>query len=314
MRRRSGPGLELVDRRSGGEDCTLAGGEQDAQCLAFAAEAGLYQVLGGQGLLRGPDGVEHVGLASAVGCTLGPADLDDLLAGLVEEGREAGAVAADAFQGPASATGDVLAGEVQQAPVTAGIRRGIGAVQDRADGTDGRCREGVSVGIDANDAVDLFCQDGHVVVLLAGRTAVVGVGLDGVTAWRNCDESRRKADKLLIKPTGGPGRRRCPADISEERQPLTGRQLRFESCRIIGLEPGSNPSRAAEELSQLCFSRSCNGAAGLRARYDGVPFVERMAWGWCRRVRGVPSRTLMRDPATARSGATPDTDVGGRSA
>ncbi|GAA3475997.1 hypothetical protein GCM10018966_005240 [Streptomyces yanii] len=26
-------------------------------------------------------------------------------------------------------------------------------------------------------------------------------------------------------------------------------------------------------------SRSCNGAAGLRARYDCVPSVERMAWG-----------------------------------
>lgn len=62
--------------------------------------------------------------------------------------------------------------------------------------------------------------------------AVVGVGLGGVTAWRNCDESHRDtADKLLIKPTGGPGRRPRPADISAERQPLTGRQLIFESCR-----------------------------------------------------------------------------------
>ncbi|KPI33195.1 hypothetical protein OV450_6688 [Actinobacteria bacterium OV450] len=285
-------GLELVDRRRGGEDCALAGGEKDSQCLAFAAESGLYEVLGCQGLLRGPDGVEHVGLASAaVGCPLGPADFDDLFAGLVEEGREAGAIAAGAFQGPAAAARDVLAGEVQQAPVTAGVRRGIGAGQDCPDGTDGRCCEGVPVGIDADDAVDLFCEYGHVVVLLAGRTAVVGVGLGGVTAWRNCDESRRKADKLLIKPTGGPGRRRCPADISGERQPLTGRQLCFESCRIIGAEPGSNPSRAAEELSQLCFSRSCNGAAGLRARYDCVPSVERMTWGGvagsvgCRRRR-----------------------------
>lgn len=29
----------------------------------------------------------------------------------------------------------------------------------------------------------------------------------------------------------------------------------------------------------LCFSRSCNGAAGLRARYDCVPSVEQMTWG-----------------------------------
>ncbi|MER8237315.1 cytochrome P450, partial [Streptomyces sp. NPDC094049] len=29
----------------------------------------------------------------------------------------------------------------------------------------------------------------------------------------------------------------------------------------------------------LCFLRSCNGAAGLRARYDCVPSVGRMTWG-----------------------------------
>ncbi|WP_338673851.1 hypothetical protein V1460_12780 [Streptomyces sp. SCSIO 30461] len=44
--------------------------------------------------------------------------------------------------------------------------------------------------------------------------------------------------------------------------------LCFESCRITSAEPGSNPSRAAEELSQLCFLRLRNGAAGLRARHD----------------------------------------------
>ena len=32
-------------------------------------------------------------------------------------------------------------------------------------------------------------------------------------------------------------------------------------------------------LPPLSFSRSCNGAAGLRARYDCVPSVEAMAWG-----------------------------------
>ncbi|MFE5143532.1 hypothetical protein ACFRDV_38815 [Streptomyces fagopyri] len=29
----------------------------------------------------------------------------------------------------------------------------------------------------------------------------------------------------------------------------------------------------------LCFSWSCNGAAGLRARYGCVPSVDRMTWG-----------------------------------
>jgi hypothetical protein len=41
--------LELVDRGGGGEDGSVAGGEQDAQGLALAAEPGLDQVLGGQG-------------------------------------------------------------------------------------------------------------------------------------------------------------------------------------------------------------------------------------------------------------------------
>lgn len=172
-------GLELVDRGSGSENRTLAGGEQDTQRLTLAAEPGLDQVLGGQGLLGGPDGIEHVGLASApVGSPLGPADLDDMFAGLVKKGRESGTVAADAFQSPAAATGDMFTGEVQQAPVTAGVGRGVCAGQDSADGADGGSREGVAVGVDADDAVDLFCKHGHAVVLLRGRTTVVGVGLE----------------------------------------------------------------------------------------------------------------------------------------
>ncbi|GGV60601.1 hypothetical protein GCM10010228_08580 [Streptomyces massasporeus] len=160
----------------------MAGGEKDTQRLALAAESALYQVLGGQGLLRGPDGIEHDGLASAqVGGPLRPADLDDLLAGLVKERDESGAVAADAFQSPAAAAGDLLPGEVQQTPVTAGVGWGIGAGQDCTDGIDSRCCEGISVGVDANDAVALFYQDGHVVVLIIGRTAVVNLRCGGVT-------------------------------------------------------------------------------------------------------------------------------------
>jgi hypothetical protein len=175
----------------------------------------------------------------------GRPDLDDLLACVVQEGRQAGAIASDAFQSPAATAGDVLTSEVEQAAVAAGIGRGIGAGQEGADGTDGSRGEGVTVGIDADDAVNLFCEHGHAVALLRADDRN-GVGLGGVTAWRNCDESRRKADKLLIKPTGGPGRRPDPADISGKRQPLTGRQLPRESCRITSVEPGSNPSRAAE--------------------------------------------------------------------
>ena len=105
---------------------------------------------------------------------------------------------------------------------------------------------------------------------------MVGVGLGGVTTWRNCDESRREADKLLIKPTGGSGRRPRPADISGARQPLMGRQLCCESCRITSAEPGSNPSRAAEELSQLCFPQAMSTG-------PPVPSAER----WATREQGV---------------------------
>lgn len=93
----------------------------------------------------------------------------------------------------------------------------VGGLQDGTDRTEGGCGESVAVDVDA--------------------------GLGGATAWQNCDESRRKADKLLIKPTGEPSRHRRPADISAARQPLTGRQFSFESCRNAEIEPGSNPSR-----------------------------------------------------------------------
>ncbi|MFF5106691.1 hypothetical protein [Streptomyces sp. NPDC000134] len=100
----------------------MTGGKQHPQRFAFATEAGLDWMLGGQGLLGSPDGVEHVGLAAAaVGRSFRAADLDDLLTGLVQEDREAGALAADAFQGPAAAAGNLLAGEVQQALVAADI-------------------------------------------------------------------------------------------------------------------------------------------------------------------------------------------------
>jgi hypothetical protein len=38
----------------------------------------------------------------------------------------------------------------------------------------------------------------------------VGTGLVEVTEWHICDGSRPRADRLLIRPTGGPGRCRQP--------------------------------------------------------------------------------------------------------
>ncbi|WP_420082979.1 helix-turn-helix domain-containing protein (plasmid) [Streptomyces sp. JL4002] len=47
----------------------------------------------------------------------------------------------------------------------------------------------------------------------------------------------------------------------------------------VGVLHGSTPALRPADLPPLCFSRSCNGAAGLRARYDCVPSVDRMTWG-----------------------------------
>ncbi|WP_369250608.1 hypothetical protein [Streptomyces sp. R41] len=61
-----------------------------------------------------------------------------------------------------------------------------------ADGGHRRGGQGVAVGVDADDALDLFCQHGHAVALLSDEDdRVVGVTLGGATAWQNCDESRR---------------------------------------------------------------------------------------------------------------------------
>jgi hypothetical protein len=58
------------------------------------------------------------------------------------------------------------------------------------------------------------------------------VSVWGSTWWRSCEGSRRKADKLLIKPTGGPGRHSGGP----------GRQVWFMACRRsaggFGVRPG----------------------------------------------------------------------------
>lgn len=163
--------LELVDRGGGGADGSMAGGEQDAQGLALATEPRLDQMLGGQGFLCRPDRIAHVGLAPATGSgALGSTDFQDLFTCLIEEGGQTLAVAANAFQAPATTAGDVLAGVVQQPPVVAtGVGGDISAGRDAANGAHGRSGEGVTVGVEADDAVDLFCEHGHVVVLLHGR-------------------------------------------------------------------------------------------------------------------------------------------------
>ena len=51
---------------------------------------------------------------------------------------------------------------------------------------------------------------------------------------------------------------------------------------VMGCQARSATARGGPEplgVTPLCFSRSCKGAAGLRARHDCVPPVERMTWG-----------------------------------
>ncbi|WP_405624452.1 hypothetical protein [Streptomyces sp. NBC_00076] len=124
-------------------------------------------MLGGQSLAGCADGAEHVHLASAADRrTLGAADLDDAFAGILEEGGEAGAEAAGAFEYPAAAAGHMRAGEVEKALVAAVVDGGVGGLQEGADGADGCCGEGVAVSIDSDDAVDVFCKHGHAFVVL----------------------------------------------------------------------------------------------------------------------------------------------------
>ncbi|MFH9016639.1 hypothetical protein ACH4C6_35810 [Streptomyces sp. NPDC017943] len=101
----------------------MAGDEENPQSLAFPSVPRLDEVLAGEGSLACSDGVGHLGLAAAADRrSLGTQDLDSLFAGLVEEGGQPGAITADSFHRPATTVGDVLAGELQQAPVAAGVR------------------------------------------------------------------------------------------------------------------------------------------------------------------------------------------------
>jgi hypothetical protein len=70
----------------------------------------------------------------------------------------------------------------------------------------------IAVGVDADHGVDEFCQHGHRPDPLLGersdqQSAPAWVR---VTEWHIGDGSRPWADRLLIRPTGGPGRCRHP--------------------------------------------------------------------------------------------------------
>jgi len=144
-----------------------------------------------QRLTGSTDRVQRVGLgARAAGWPLGSADLDDLLTTLEQEAGQAGTVAAGTLDRPATAPVDLDPGGLQQLVVAGGVGAGRGLAQDATGRGERGGGQGVAMGVDADDAIDGVCQHGHAVVLPRRKTAVVGVGLGGVTARHNCDGSQ----------------------------------------------------------------------------------------------------------------------------
>jgi hypothetical protein len=118
-------------------------------------------------LAGGPYGIQRVALGAGTrGQPLGSADLQDLLAALLQEHRQPGAEAAGSFHRPTPTARNLHAGEVEQLLVADGIGAHGGLGQHTAEVADGGGGQGVAVGVDADDAVDELCQHGHAVVLL----------------------------------------------------------------------------------------------------------------------------------------------------
>ena len=111
---------------------------------------------------------------------------------------------------------------------------------------------GVAVGVDTDDGVDEFCQHGHRPgSFLRGAGQRSAPAWVGVTEWHICDGSRPRADRLLIRPTGGPGRCRRPDGQVNDKARRSG-QICSESRRVTGTEPGGPPPRStATTLTDL---------------------------------------------------------------
>jgi hypothetical protein len=180
--------LELV----GGADLRGAGAvasrQQDPQRLPVPTATGRQQVVLGQRLSGGADGVQGVTLGpGAPRRPLGPADLDHPLAAGLQERRQPGAVATRALHRPAASTGHLHPGELEQLTVAGRVchHRRLG---DQATHHVGySSREGVAVGVDADHSVDDAGQPGH----RSGSSLSWSgcVGLED-TARHSCDGSQ----------------------------------------------------------------------------------------------------------------------------
>jgi excisionase family DNA binding protein len=115
--------LEVVDRARAGLYRALPGGDQDPDGFPVAALAWLGQVLAAKRLMGGSDRVKVIGLGAVTACRPGrTVELDHPLALLKQVGREAGSVAAGAFDRPDPAAWCLLDGE----PVNVQVAIGVG--------------------------------------------------------------------------------------------------------------------------------------------------------------------------------------------
>jgi hypothetical protein len=142
-----------VDRRPGG----LGGPEQDGMVdlvghgftLGHPHDLNLWAVVVLQELEQVP------GDRPLTGRPAGPVDLDHPLAAADQHPRQPRAIAARTLDRKAAAAGDVRAGELQQ-PLVAGPIGDYGDLPKQAtNGGGGRRGQGVAVGVDADNAIDL---------------------------------------------------------------------------------------------------------------------------------------------------------------
>lgn len=159
-------GLEVADRCRARTDRTLVGGQQNSQRRTLATTARGEQVFRGQDLASGAHGSDRIGLAAAtLRRSLGAAHFDDPLACGAEEGRQSGSAPSRSLQNPTPITRNILASKSKQVPVSALIGGRLGMREYRAECGHRHRDEGAAVGIDADNAVDLFCRHGQAVVL-----------------------------------------------------------------------------------------------------------------------------------------------------
>ena len=202
-------GAQPVGLRGGRGGQFLAGSEQDAQGFTDAVGARGGQPVGVE-LQRGEHGevrVDRIGLAAAPpGLPRRLVALEDRQAGRGQRASQADAEAAGALDGDHhSRSGTVLSDPAEQLEVA---RAGVRDLSD-GQGRAGRAGElgdvDIAVGVDSDHRVNDFGQHRHG-LLLPGDCGEHGQRPGWGTERHICEGSRAEADKLLIKPAGGPGR------------------------------------------------------------------------------------------------------------